>query len=121
MRLENDYYVLTDDEREENGGTFHIALRRECRVYKGHFPGNPVCPGVFNIQVVKECAERLVGRPLHISTVRLCRFKAVSTPDTTPRLTVWVKTIPCEDGYAVTATLSDEVRVFMEYKGKMCL
>lgn len=121
MQLENNYYNLTGFEKEEKGGTFHIVLRKECLVYEGHFPGKPVCPGVFSIQIAKECAERLVGRPLHIISVRLCRFKAVATPATTPRLTVRVETIPCDDGYVVTATLSDEVRIFMEYKGKMCL
>lgn len=119
MRLEDNYYELISMHSDGMNGTFHMALRRECEVYRGHFPGNPVCPGVCNIQTIKECAERLTGKRLRIDSIRRCRLTAVLTPASSPELDVTVHLLPTETGYAITATVSDMKQVYMEYKGEM--
>lgn len=119
MNLKNNYYELIGMHSDGTGGVFHIALRPECEVYRGHFPGHPVCPGVYNIQTVKECAERLTGRRLHIGSIRRCRLTAVATPAVCPELTVTISLLPTENGYSVTATVGDKERMYMDYKGEM--
>ena len=119
MRLEGYYYDLIDKNTGTDGGTFRIALRQECDIYAGHFPGHPVCPGVCHIQMVKECAERLAGKGLHISYIRQCRLTAVATPAVCPELVLSIQVVPVEAGYGVVATLSDAERTYMEYKGEM--
>ncbi|MFS2716174.1 beta-hydroxyacyl-ACP dehydratase [Bacteroides uniformis] len=81
MKLENNYYKLISMHSDGTSGVFHLSLRLDCEVYRGHFPGNPVCPGVCNIQMIKECAERLTGQRLHISRIRRCRLTAVANSD----------------------------------------
>lgn len=119
MKLENNYYKLISMHCNGTSGVFHLALCPDCEVYRGHFPGNPVCPGVCNIQTIKECAERLMGRRLHIGSIRRCRLTAVATPVTSPELTVKIGLLPTENGYDITATVSDVERMYMDYKGKM--
>lgn len=121
MRLENDYYLLTRMDSDGMNGTFRIAVLPGCPVYRGHFPGHPVCPGVFNIQTIKECAERLAGRPLHIRHIRRCRLTAVATPAACPELELRIRMQPLPAGYAISATLADEQRTYMDYKGEMSL
>ncbi len=119
MKLEGYYYNLIDRNTDENGSTFRIALLKECDIYTGHFPGHPVCPGVCNMQIVKECAERLVGKTLHISYIRQCRLIALATPVICSELVVWIKLEPMEAGYSVVATIADAEHIYMEYKGNM--
>lgn len=126
MRLENDYYKLLSKHREGTTGMFHVQLLADCDVYKGHFPGHPVCPGVFHIQMVKEFAQQLVGAPLRISCVRRCRLLAVATPTTTPRLDVKVEIIPMADdaaarqrGFTVCATVTSQGKTYAEIKEEM--
>lgn len=119
MHLENNYYKLLSMRADGLGGLFHIALLPDCEVYRGHFPGNPVCPGVMNIQTVKVLAERLAGRRLQISTIRQCRLTAVATPSVCPELDVRVSLSPVEGGYSVSASLSDDVRTYLDFKGIM--
>ena len=69
--------------------------------------------------VVKECAERLAGKGLHISYIRQCRLTAVAAPAVCPELVVSIQVVPVEAGYGVVATLSDAERTYMEYKGEM--
>lgn len=121
MRLERYYYDLLDEYYDADGGVFRIALRPECDIYAGHFPGNPVCPGVCNIQVIKECAERLVGKRLHPCYIRQCRLTAVARPTACREFVVKINLTSTETGYAVVATMADVEQTYMEYKGEMGL
>ncbi len=119
MYLENNYYKLISMHNDGLSGVFHIALCPDCDVYRGHFPGNPVSPGVCNIQTVKECAEKLTGKRLHINSIRRCRLTAVATPTVCPELEIKINLMPTETGYVITSTVSDNTRTYMELKGEM--
>lgn len=120
MLLENRYFEITDARtilRKE--AVFRVRLLPDCDVYRGHFPGRPVCPGVCNIEMIKECAMLLSGRELSIGTIRQCRFTAVASPSISPELDVAVSLLPAGDDYVVSARISDKERTYVEYKGNM--
>ena len=119
MQFEDDYYRLLGRCGDETNGAFRIALLSGCGIYRGHFPGHPVCPGVCNMQVIKECAERMTGKRLHIGYIRRCRLTAVATPAVCSVLEVKISLQPTETGYRITATLADAQRTYMEYKGDL--
>lgn len=84
MLLDNKYYKLTNKQTRKEKTDFHLALLPTCDIYRGHFPGHPVCPGVCGIELIKECAMMLTGHKLRIHTIHKCRFTAVATPDKCP-------------------------------------
>ncbi len=122
MKLEGNYYTLMGIEQlGESTATYHIALLPDCDIYRGHFPGNPVCPGVCNMQTIKECAEKLTGKTLHVTNLKQCRLTAVATPTICPEVYVKVTAKPSEDTdtYTISASIYDTERSYMEYKGEM--
>lgn len=119
MRLKDNYYKLKSSCTENGTAVFRISLLKDCDVYRGHFPGNPVCPGVFNIQMLKELAEAAVGRKLHISAVRQCRFLAVATPAACQELTVRMQSAPVEGGCEVAAAIQDDNKKYVDFKGTL--
>ena len=74
--------LFTIRSREETpaGCTYVLAPDASHAIYGAHFPGDPVTPGVCIIQTVKELAERTVGRPLFLRTVRNAKFLRVIDP-----------------------------------------
>ena len=73
--LIKDYYTIENVLRPENGFVrFEISLNADCQVYEGHFPGEPVSPCVCNIQMIKECAEQVVGKSLLMNNLQQCRL-----------------------------------------------
>ena len=74
--------LFTIRSREETpaGCTYVLAPDAGHTIYRAHFPGDPVTPGVCIIQTVKELAERTVGRPLFLRTVRNTKFLRVIDP-----------------------------------------
>jgi 3-hydroxyacyl-[acyl-carrier-protein] dehydratase len=55
-------------------------------VYQGHFPGNPITPGVLSLRMIRECVCREVGRPLHYAAIKNCRYVALIRPGDTLQL-----------------------------------
>ncbi len=82
-----DFYTLQSHEQAENGSfTAYIYLNKDHEIFKGHFPGNPVTPGVCMMQIVKELTEEFTGLPLFLKTASNIKFMAIINPFETPDL-----------------------------------
>ena len=120
MLLENKFYKVLSEERGEClSAKYHVAILPECNVYDGHFPGAPVCPGVCNIETIKECAILLCGEQLRYSTIKQCRLTALATPTVCPEVDVQVTLTPAGDSYSVQATIADAKQTYMILKGQL--
>ena len=49
--------------------------------YRGHFPGNPILPGIVQLSFIRRLAERRLGRPLRLAGVRRIKYLRLITPD----------------------------------------
>lgn len=120
MLLEHQYYEVVGSEQESSlSAAYTIRLLPDCSVYAGHFPGNPVCPGVCNIETIRECAMILTGQQLHFTDIKLCRLKAIATPTASPVLTVRLKATPIDGGFTIEASIDNPTQVFMQLKGTL--
>lgn len=82
-----DFYTLESYEKAENGKFIAtINLNKEHEIFKGHFPGNPVTPGVCMMQIVKELSEEFTGLKLFLKTASNVKFMAIINPFETPEL-----------------------------------
>ena len=87
--LIKDYYTIENVLKQDDGIVrFNISLNADCPVYKGHFPGEPVSPGVCNIQMIKECAEQVAGKSLLLNNLQQCRLTTLVTPLAHPQVEV---------------------------------
>ncbi|WP_037321749.1 hydroxymyristoyl-ACP dehydratase [Salegentibacter sp. Hel_I_6] len=80
MLLKDFYSVLNSS--EENGKHFtQIEINRKHDIYKGHFPGRPVTPGVILMNLFKEEAERRCACKLQFVRGSNVKFMAVVDPN----------------------------------------
>lgn len=93
------YEILNTD---ENG--FLLRMLEGHPVYEGHFPGNPITPGVLSIQMVRECLSCYFGRNLQFTTIKNCRLVAMIRPGDKLRLSFLTEFL--DDTFKVKATLS---------------
>jgi 3-hydroxymyristoyl/3-hydroxydecanoyl-(acyl carrier protein) dehydratase len=64
--------------------TRHVATMRVARTHPalpGHFPGNPIVPGVMVLEEVIRAAEGAAGQPLHVRSVPVAKFLTPLRPD----------------------------------------
>ena len=95
--LEN--FVYTD-------GTIEalIHLNKDNEIFKGHFPGNPVMPGVCMIQIIKELTEKAVDSSLFLNETTNIKFMAIINPNETPDLKLSINITEVENGYKIKNT-----------------
>ena len=82
-----DFYTLQSYEKAENGSFMaHISLNKDHDIFKGHFPGNPITPGVCMMQIVKELTEEFTGSKLFLKSASNVKFMAIINPIENPAL-----------------------------------
>ncbi|CAA7195344.1 3-hydroxyacyl-ACP dehydratase [Chryseobacterium potabilaquae] len=84
-----DFYTLQSYKKQESGGFIAtIYLNKDHQIFKGHFPGNPVTPGVCMMQIVKELTEEFTSTQLFLKSASNVKFMAIINPFETPELTL---------------------------------
>ncbi len=71
---------------EENEISADINVPSDSPWFDGHFPGEPVLPGVAQLGMVFDVISKARNRELKISSVRRVRFKGIIRPDDTLKI-----------------------------------
>jgi len=117
--LAESYFLVNSSETSDGHALFRLTLKPNCAVYGGHFPNNPVCPGVCNILMLKHLAQNLAERELHFCEIRQCRLTAVATPIEQSELDAETCLTALPEGLTLTATLTDKEKIFVKLKGEL--
>jgi 3-hydroxymyristoyl/3-hydroxydecanoyl-(acyl carrier protein) dehydratase len=68
-------------ERIGDGARGRFRFAASLPVFAGHFPGNPLLPGVYQVAAVAELGRRALGDGLSVLAVPRCKWSAMVRPD----------------------------------------
>jgi len=85
--LINDFFKIKNIQEGEKY-LVDVELNPKHKVYEGHFPGNPVAPGVCLTQMVKETVEYILNKKLTMVTGDNIKFTAVLNPEITSEVQI---------------------------------
>lgn len=88
MLLLDSLYRIEHEEITSGKATYTISLDAAHPIYAGHFPGNPITPGVVILQIISELAERALGRQLQVKEFVNVKYLNVLSPVEHPNATV---------------------------------
>jgi 3-hydroxyacyl-[acyl-carrier-protein] dehydratase len=97
MVLKDFYKILSEEKISESKYVITILVNEKHDVFKGHFPGNPIMPGVCMIQIIKELTESITKSALVIQTLANVKFMALINPEATPELRLELDVAISED------------------------
>jgi len=89
-QLEGFFSILTYETRGEMIDT-QIEFDAEHIVYKGHFPGFPVTPGVIQLKIVHDLLEKHLGQKIKLQKVSNAKFLNIINPEKTPRIHIHIE------------------------------
>ena len=72
--MTDNLYTTINVEDTENGFVAEIETNPSHIIYKAHFPGNPITPGVCIIKTARELLENKINRKLWLKTKKLSYF-----------------------------------------------
>ncbi len=91
-----------------DSGSFEaeIVFPAEFIGFQGHFPANPIVPGVVVIGALTAACEKALGMPLKITGIEKARFLSPITPGM--KVKMHINPAPQESGYLVKAKLTSD-------------
>ncbi len=117
MSLLQDFYSV--DDYAANGQTVSasISINRAHPIFTGHFPNQPVTPGVCMMQIIKELAEKWAQSKLVLKKARNIKFMAIINPENNPNIQVQLDVEEEEGLLSIKSTTSFEDTVALKFSG----
>jgi len=127
-----DFYTILDRSGPETGTspsgkpvrkyTFSLELNPDHPVYQGHFKGNPVVPGVCQVQIISELLSVVENSPLRIVQADNIKFLTPIVPGKNRFLQVDLEIREGEnDLLHVQSVILDKNNTFIKFKGTFAI
>ncbi len=98
MLLKDFYTVNAIDQKDENNYSVVIRVNENHEVFTGHFPGNPIMPGVCMMQIIKELTAQITQCNLVMQSLSNVKFMALINPFVTPELKLELNITTTDEG-----------------------
>jgi 3-hydroxyacyl-[acyl-carrier-protein] dehydratase len=116
--LTNDFCAVLN--LETGPGEIRAVLQwnKSHPIFQGHFPGQPVVPGVCMLQLVKEVLEKVIGNSLVLLESSQMKFLQFIDPGVTESVDILIRYTTAETGaYSVNAALQKDQQVYFKCSG----
>ncbi|MDB5148945.1 MAG: 3-hydroxyacyl-ACP dehydratase [Mucilaginibacter sp.] len=115
--LKDTFFTFTTPETDGSLLKTTITLNPAHDIFKGHFPGQPVVPGVCMMQMVKEVLENHLGKKLQLVKADNIKFLSFIDPDQQGQIGLEVKMNVVDGMIKIDAQLVNEGIVFLKLRG----
>lgn len=87
-QFNNFYHIIDIKNSDEKQFQYFIQINKAHEIFNGHFPNNPVTPGVCMLQIIKELTEKQTSQILRMKSAKNIKFMAIINPTLTPEILV---------------------------------
>ena len=112
--LLGDFFLLIYAEQTIDTITAKLRFNKNHDIFKGHFPGMPVVPGVCMVEMMKEILEEVVGKKTKMKKAGNIKFLHVHDPNAYPEIEAELKIKESENTFIVTAKIHKGDLVFFK-------
>ncbi len=116
--LLGDFFTINKKTIAGTNVLVEIHINPSHKIFEGHFPGQPVVPGVCMLQMVKEILETIVERKMQLKKADFLKFLSVINPLENPDIAAeFSYDDKDEDGIIVNGRLYKDAVTFLKFKG----
>ena len=115
MILKDNFYTINELEFVENKIQASIKIDSNHSIFEGHFPNNPITPGVVEMEIVKEIVSEGIQKTLKMSKMSNCKFLAILNPLTSSEVNVKIDVLEHENNrIRISAQILDQQTVYLK-------
>lgn len=104
---------LTDDSFEAS-----LSFDPGHAVFKGHFPGQAIVPGVCLIHILRETARMISGKPMALASGKIVKFLHIIDPEIHVQCRLMATYASGEDNtLSLNASILYNDTTFLKFKG----
>ena len=116
MKLLDDFFYITDSIINQDNIKCEVSFNEKHSIYKAHFIGNPITPGVCLVQMAIEILEHIFNRSFVLLSVRSIKFKKPVIPNDNPTY-IFTKIIDAGDYISANISIEKETEQFVKMVG----
>jgi 3-hydroxyacyl-[acyl-carrier-protein] dehydratase len=118
--LLGDFFTITETHNEANTYTATIIFNPKHAIYDGHFPGQPVVPGVCQTQILLETMSLFLSQKVAIKHAHMIKFLQLINPNIQSTLSLKVTTLSqTPSSVIVNAELTNGEEIFYRFRGEL--
>lgn len=84
--LENNFFTIIAEKSNENQVCFTVRINAEHPIFGGHFPGDPITPGVCIVQMACDLFSHLQQQKFVVFSLKNAKFMQIIRPLETPEV-----------------------------------
>lgn len=109
--------LYTIDQIEETGQGFvaRISLNAGHAIFKGHFPQQPVLPGVCQLEMISDAYSKFMAAGYRMESAREVKYASMILPDKHPNFVIEFSKKDKQD-HTISCLIKNEQQVFLKAK-----
>jgi 3-hydroxyacyl-[acyl-carrier-protein] dehydratase len=118
--LLNDFFTIRDTESSPTEIWAELVINADHKIFEGHFPNQPVVPGVCMMQMIKEILELVLGKETNLLHAADMKFLAIINPQANNLVHASIQYAADEsDAINIVASLFKDELVHFKCKAKL--
>jgi 3-hydroxyacyl-[acyl-carrier-protein] dehydratase len=118
MRLEDNFYKIHAIEQTENNYKIEVELMQDHPIYEGHFPGQPVVPGVCTLTIIRECIGKILSKSVSFDSIKECKYVSALIPEEGLKIIINL-TLAADGGVKVVVERVDNKQIALKLKATL--
>ena len=115
MIFKDNFYRINSMDKSEDQVHYSIQIDKSHSIFKGHFPGNPVTPGVAQLEIIKELTADVIGQNCRLKELANCKFLKVMNPEIDAKVEVVIRLLDKDfNSQKINAVIQNENGVFLK-------
>jgi 3-hydroxyacyl-[acyl-carrier-protein] dehydratase len=94
-----------------------VIINAEHPLFKGHFPGQPVTPGVVLIEIIRQILSETLNKKLMLHAAKDIKFTAVVIPTNTTKLDLAIDYSIEPQGITTSCVFSGNGQTYTKLRG----
>lgn len=110
-------YTVKKQELVDNSLNCVITINPNNSIFEGHFPDNPILPGVVQLQIIKELLEAELKKHLILRKGSNIKYTSVIVPKQDQELQVIIGLTFIDNTIKVNTVIKNSESTFLKFKG----
>ena len=116
--LLNNFFFVTEIENKTGVIKASLDINKSHPIFDGHFPNQPIVPGVCMLQIVKEILESTLSFSIQLKSADFIKFLKFINPNEISNINIELHYVETDDKcLKVNAQLLDLESVYFKFKG----
>jgi 3-hydroxyacyl-[acyl-carrier-protein] dehydratase len=113
----NDFFTYKIDRHEAGIITARVRINASHRIFAGHFPGQPITPGVALIEIIRLVLSSVLNKNLMLTEAREIKFISAVIPAEIDEIELSVEYNESPAGVSAACIFSGKGAVFTKLRG----